>query len=233
MARPTSICSRIATARFLKYALPAKLVYNVTCLAGPQSAEMQALGACFGLISRPSLSVGWLKPPRKAVVTASGFGLSEVWSISPKPTAIAGPSCARRKDGGKYQGRGGRITARSDGTEKRKNGTVPLVKLKLDCWRRRCKMKLILPATAAQCPDRRRRFGQCGRFWVGAEVRSGLKVSEVESLSEAAVGKSRLWVSQATPNKHLQPNCYRPFFEIHIARQIVLSWNKTCWPAIG
>ena len=81
-------------------------------------------------------------------------------------------------------------------------------------------MKLILPATAAQCPDRRRRFGQCGRFWVGAEVRSGLKVSEVESLSEAAVGKSRLWVSQATPNKHLQPNCYRPFFELCLASQV-------------
>ncbi len=50
-------------------------------------------------------------------------------------------------------------------------------------------MKLILPATAAPCPDGQRRLGQCGRFWVGAEVRLGLKVREVESLQAAVVGQ--------------------------------------------
>jgi hypothetical protein len=32
--------------------LLAKLVYNVTCRAHPQSAEPQALGVCLGLIER-------------------------------------------------------------------------------------------------------------------------------------------------------------------------------------
>jgi hypothetical protein len=48
-------------------------------------------------------------------------------------------------------------------------------------------MKLILPATAAQCPDGRRGLGQRGRFWGRREVRSGLKVSEVESLEVVVV----------------------------------------------
>jgi hypothetical protein len=43
-SRPTSGCSRIATARFFKYFLLAKLVYNVTDRAYPQSAEPRALG---------------------------------------------------------------------------------------------------------------------------------------------------------------------------------------------
>jgi hypothetical protein len=60
-------------------------------------------------------------------------------------------------------------------------------------------------------------------FGVGVEVRLGLKVREVESLWEAAVGKSRLWVSHGTPNKHLQPNCYRPFFEIQLAGEVVFG----------
>jgi hypothetical protein len=42
--RPTSGCSRIATAPFFKYFLLAKWVYNVTGLAHPQSAEPRALG---------------------------------------------------------------------------------------------------------------------------------------------------------------------------------------------
>jgi hypothetical protein len=43
-SRPTSGFSRIATARFFKRFLLAELVYNVACLACPQSAEPQALG---------------------------------------------------------------------------------------------------------------------------------------------------------------------------------------------
>ena len=42
--RLTSGCSQIATARFFDYFLPAKLVYNVSYLAHPQSAEPRALG---------------------------------------------------------------------------------------------------------------------------------------------------------------------------------------------
>jgi len=47
--RPTSGCSRIATAPFFKYFLLAKLVYNVTGRAGPQSAEPQAFEETFVL----------------------------------------------------------------------------------------------------------------------------------------------------------------------------------------
>jgi hypothetical protein len=57
-------------------------------------------------------------------------------------------------------------------------------------------------------------------FGVWAKVRSRLKVSEVESLQVAVVGQSTIWDSQATPNKHLQPNCYRPFYEIQLASQV-------------
>jgi hypothetical protein len=64
-------------------------------------------------------------------------------------------------------------------------------------------------------------------------VQSGLKVREVESLQVEVVRQSTIWVSHGTPNKHLQPNCYRPFYEIQLASQVELSWNKTCWPAIG
>ena len=47
--RLTSICSRIATARYLRYSLPVKLCLVEVNLAGPQSAEMPALGVCLGL----------------------------------------------------------------------------------------------------------------------------------------------------------------------------------------
>jgi hypothetical protein len=81
-------------------------------------------------------------------------------------------------------------------------------------------MRLTLPATPAQYPDGRRRFGGSGRFWGRGEVRSGLKVSEVEILQEGVVGQSTIWVSQATPNKHLQPNCYPLVFELCLASQV-------------
>jgi hypothetical protein len=48
----TSISSRIATARFLKYTLPAKLCLVGTSLAHPQSAEMQALGGSITHVSK-------------------------------------------------------------------------------------------------------------------------------------------------------------------------------------
>ncbi|MFZ2489765.1 MAG: RNA-directed DNA polymerase [Anaerolineae bacterium] len=44
-SRPTSGCSRIATARFFKHFLLAKLAYNGANRAGPQSAEPRALGS--------------------------------------------------------------------------------------------------------------------------------------------------------------------------------------------
>jgi hypothetical protein len=43
--RLTSGCSRIATARFFKRFLLAKLVYNEAGFADPQSAELRALDA--------------------------------------------------------------------------------------------------------------------------------------------------------------------------------------------
>lgn len=44
-ARPTTACSRLATARIIDYTLPAKLVLIGVCRADPQAADAEALGA--------------------------------------------------------------------------------------------------------------------------------------------------------------------------------------------
>jgi hypothetical protein len=94
-------------------------------------------------------------------------------------------------------------------------------------------LKLALPATAAQCPDGRRQLGWEAGGMVEGEDKPGLTDREVESLWEAAVGQSGLWVSQATPNKRLQPNCYRRIFEPLLAGKGSGKWVTSCPSAIG
>jgi len=48
--RPTTACSRLATARFINYTLPTKLVLTGVYRAGPQAADAKALAAsCFDM----------------------------------------------------------------------------------------------------------------------------------------------------------------------------------------
>jgi hypothetical protein len=63
--RLTSICSRIATARFLNTALPAKLGLVGTRVAGPQSAEMRALGPCLKRFTSRTFSINLLVLTRR------------------------------------------------------------------------------------------------------------------------------------------------------------------------
>jgi len=52
-SRPTTACSRLATARFIKVGAPAKVMYNKVSFADSQAADAEALGGSSLIICNP------------------------------------------------------------------------------------------------------------------------------------------------------------------------------------